>query len=84
MLSLRGQVGRLDSDKPAAIRLSGDNISEEHCAFENVDGKVTLHAMPDSVTVSAYLGALAGYRLASIVPEWKANHTGPGEDHDGI
>ncbi|KAH0839542.1 hypothetical protein J3R83DRAFT_428 [Lanmaoa asiatica] len=46
----RTMVGRLDSEKPAAIRLSGDNISEEHCAFENVDGKVTLHAMPDSVT----------------------------------
>ncbi|KAH7912466.1 hypothetical protein BJ138DRAFT_1004364 [Hygrophoropsis aurantiaca] len=43
-------VGRLDSDKLAAIRLSGDNILEEHCSFENTDGKVTLHAMPDSVT----------------------------------
>jgi len=44
-------VGRLDSEKLAAIRLSGDNISEEHCYFENNDGKVTLHAMPNSVTV---------------------------------
>ncbi|KAG1739940.1 uncharacterized protein EDB91DRAFT_1053464 [Suillus paluster] len=43
-------VGRLDSEKPAAIRLSGENILEEHCYFENTDGKVTLHAMPDSVT----------------------------------
>ncbi|KAG0695782.1 hypothetical protein DFH29DRAFT_954061 [Suillus ampliporus] len=43
-------VGRLDSDKPAAIRLSGENILEEHCYFENTDGRVTLHAMPDSVT----------------------------------
>ena len=50
----------MDSEKPAAIRLSGDNISEEHCIFENVDGKVTLHAMPDSVTVSAYLTAFTG------------------------
>ncbi|KAG6375014.1 hypothetical protein JVT61DRAFT_3793 [Boletus reticuloceps] len=46
----RTMVGRLDSEKQAAIRLSGDNISEEHCAFENVDGKVTLHVMPDSAT----------------------------------
>ncbi|KAJ3558619.1 hypothetical protein NM688_g814 [Phlebia brevispora] len=43
-------VGRLDSEKPAAIRLSGESIKEEHCYFENNDGKVTLHAMPDAVT----------------------------------
>ncbi|KAJ6543932.1 kinesin-like protein [Mycena capillaripes] len=43
-------VGRLDSEKPAAIRLSGDNILEEHCYFENMDGKVVIHCMPDSVT----------------------------------
>ena len=58
---MKEQVGRLDSEKPAAIRLSGDNISEEHCAFDNVDGRVTLHAMPDSVTVGIYLGTLAAY-----------------------
>lgn len=46
------QVGHLDSQKPVAIRLSGGSIIEEHCYFENNDGKVTLHAMPDSVTVS--------------------------------
>ncbi|KAF8826322.1 hypothetical protein HHX47_DHR5000294 [Lentinula edodes] len=44
------KVGRLDSDKPAAIRLSGDNILEEHCYFENTDGKVFIHCLPDSVT----------------------------------
>ncbi|KAF7982304.1 hypothetical protein HWV62_28982 [Athelia sp. TMB] len=43
-------VGKLDSDQPAAIRLSGDKILDSHCYFENVDGKVTLHAMPESVT----------------------------------
>ncbi|THH01771.1 hypothetical protein EW026_g1020 [Hermanssonia centrifuga] len=43
-------VGRLDSEKPAAIRLSGESIKEDHCYFENNDGKVTLHAMPDAVT----------------------------------
>jgi len=42
----------MDSEKPAAIRLSGDNILEEHCAFDNIDGKVTLLSMPDSITVS--------------------------------
>ncbi|KAF9498237.1 kinesin-domain-containing protein [Pleurotus eryngii] len=47
----RTMVARLDSEKPAAIRLSGDNILEEHCYFENnSDGKVFLHSMPDSVT----------------------------------
>jgi kinesin family member 1 len=48
---LHPQVGKLDSDKPAAIRLSGENILDGHCFFENTDGKVTLHAMPDSSTV---------------------------------
>ncbi|KAG2014032.1 kinesin [Coprinopsis cinerea AmutBmut pab1-1] len=43
-------VGRLDSDVPAAIRLSGENILPEHCCFENNEGKVTLTAFPDSVT----------------------------------
>ncbi|KAL0949081.1 hypothetical protein HGRIS_009175 [Hohenbuehelia grisea] len=44
-------VGRLDSSKPAAIRLSGDNILEEHCFFDNNDGgKVFIISMPDSVT----------------------------------
>ncbi|KAF8164906.1 kinesin-like protein [Crassisporium funariophilum] len=43
-------VGRLDSEVPAAIRLSGDNILEEHCYFENTDGKVVIVCMPDSVT----------------------------------
>jgi len=42
----------MDSEKPAAIRLSGDNILEEHCYFENNDGKVVIQCMPDSVTVS--------------------------------
>ncbi|KAF8576210.1 kinesin-like protein [Ramaria rubella] len=46
----RTMVGRLDSEKPAAIRLSGDNILEEHCFFDNVDGKVTLSAQPNSTT----------------------------------
>ncbi|KZS92630.1 kinesin-domain-containing protein [Sistotremastrum niveocremeum HHB9708] len=46
----RTMVGRLDSEKPAAIRLSGESILEEHCYFENTDGKVFLYAMPESTT----------------------------------
>ncbi|KAG6845825.1 hypothetical protein H0H87_002513 [Tephrocybe sp. NHM501043] len=43
-------VGRLDSEKPVAIRLSGDNILEEHCHFDNTDGKVVIQSLPDSIT----------------------------------
>ncbi|KZT20641.1 kinesin-like protein [Neolentinus lepideus HHB14362 ss-1] len=43
-------VGCIDNDKPAAIRLSGENILEEHCYFENADGKVTLIGLPNAVT----------------------------------
>ncbi|KAH8106354.1 kinesin-domain-containing protein [Cristinia sonorae] len=46
----RTMIGRLDSMKPASIRLSGESILEEHCYFDNLDGKVTLHALPDAVT----------------------------------
>ncbi|KAI0643632.1 kinesin-domain-containing protein [Trametes meyenii] len=46
----RTDVGRLDSDKAVTIKLSGESIGEEHCYFENNDGKVTLHAMPNAVT----------------------------------
>ncbi|KAL4075575.1 hypothetical protein J3A83DRAFT_4356841 [Scleroderma citrinum] len=61
-------VGRMDSEKPAAIRLSGENILEEHCVFENTDDKVTLYAMPNSVTVSSTTTATpyklrSGYRI---------------------
>lgn len=45
------QVGHSDSQKPVAIRLSGETILEEHCYFDNRDGRVMLYAMPDSVTV---------------------------------
>ncbi|KDQ65088.1 hypothetical protein JAAARDRAFT_146452 [Jaapia argillacea MUCL 33604] len=43
-------VGNMETSKSAAIRLSGENIREEHCYFDNADGKVTLHALPDAVT----------------------------------
>ena len=41
----------MDSQKPVAIRLSGETILEEHCYFDNKDGKVMLYALPNSVTV---------------------------------
>ena len=44
-------VGRLDS-KPAAIRLSGESILEEHCILDNDSGVVTLTVPPNSKTVS--------------------------------
>jgi hypothetical protein len=43
----------MDGEKPSAIRLSGSNILDEHCYFENVDSVVTIHSMPGSITVSA-------------------------------
>ncbi|KAG8863400.1 kinesin-like protein Klp8 [Serendipita sp. 405] len=46
----RSVVGRLDSDKPAAIRLSGQNILEEHCFFDNENGAVTIQAPANSIT----------------------------------
>ncbi|CAG8552603.1 7639_t:CDS:10 [Ambispora leptoticha] len=45
------RVGRLESDVPADIRLSGENILEEHCYFENKEGVVTLHPSPNSTTM---------------------------------
>ncbi|OZJ06440.1 hypothetical protein BZG36_00598 [Bifiguratus adelaidae] len=42
------KVGRLESDEPADIRLSGSNILDRHCFFENVDGVVTIHPAPGS------------------------------------
>lgn len=45
----------MDSDKPAAIRLSGNNILEEHCWFEHSGTRVTLTAAPDSITVRSSL-----------------------------
>lgn len=41
----------MDSEK-AAIKLSGSNILDEHCFFDNVADIVTLHAYPGSITVS--------------------------------
>jgi kinesin family protein 1 len=63
-------VGRMDSDKPAAIRLSGESILDEHCYFEHKDGKVTLHTLPNAVTVSRPLApmvALADVRLLQFL-----------------
>ena len=71
------QIGRLDSEKPAAIRLSGESIVEEHCYFENVDGRVTLHALPNAVTVSltAFCTLWSISDLQHPVLERKTNHS---------
>ncbi|KAI8081649.1 uncharacterized protein BX664DRAFT_197879 [Halteromyces radiatus] len=44
-------VGRSESQVQADIRLSGSNIQEEHCSFENNNGTVTLHPGNDSLTM---------------------------------
>ena len=69
------EVGRLDSEKPAAIRLSGESIAEEHCFFENNDGKVTLHALPDAVTVrTVNIWHVDDADRMFLVFEWPTNH----------
>ncbi|KAI7877349.1 kinesin-domain-containing protein [Lichtheimia hyalospora FSU 10163] len=45
------KVGRDDSDDPPDIRLSGSNIQDGHCYFENSNGVVTIHPNGDSVTM---------------------------------
>ncbi|KAI7822880.1 hypothetical protein BC939DRAFT_452877 [Gamsiella multidivaricata] len=44
-------VGRLNSSVPADIRLSGSNIQDEHCYFENNNSVVTLHPGKSSMTM---------------------------------
>ncbi|PKC00927.1 kinesin-domain-containing protein [Rhizophagus irregularis] len=45
------RIGRLESDTHSDIRLSGENIIDEHCYFENIDGVVTLYPHEDSTTM---------------------------------
>ncbi|KAI9268325.1 hypothetical protein BDA99DRAFT_558482 [Phascolomyces articulosus] len=45
------RVGKESSETPAEIRLSGSNIQEEHCVFENDNGAVTLHPNEGSLTM---------------------------------
>lgn len=45
------RVGRQESSIQADIRLSGSNILDEHCWFENNNGTVTIHPKADSVTM---------------------------------
>ncbi|RIB23929.1 hypothetical protein C2G38_1958650 [Gigaspora rosea] len=45
------RVGRLDSDIPSDIRLSGEKIMDNHCHFENERGVVTLYPSQDSTTM---------------------------------
>jgi hypothetical protein len=70
-------VGRLDSTKPAAIRLSGESILDEHCYFENTDGRVVLYAMSGSNTVRVRLIINTHY-LIYVVPKRKTIAIGCG------
>lgn len=71
-------VGRLEGDKPCAIRLSGDSIGEEHCYFENNDGKVTLHGMQNAVTVCIVTPLYGAMLIVTIVLERQADRTWTG------
>lgn len=44
-------VGNIEGENGAQIRLSGSNILPEHCFFESSDGVVTVHALPESMTM---------------------------------
>lgn len=71
-------VGRLDSEKGGAIKLSGDNILEEHCVFDNSDNKVTLTSFPSSITVSSLCCwcSLSANPSFSPVPQRQADNAG--------
>ncbi|KAI8373212.1 uncharacterized protein BYT42DRAFT_501092 [Radiomyces spectabilis] len=45
------RVGRQESQVQADIRLSGTNIQDNHCWFENMNGAVTLHPNTESLTM---------------------------------
>ncbi|KAI9491045.1 hypothetical protein BDB00DRAFT_789841 [Zychaea mexicana] len=45
------KVGRLENSAQPDIRLSGSNILDEHCSFENNNGTVTITPNPESVTM---------------------------------
>lgn len=45
------RLGRQESEVPADIRLSGSNILDDHCKFENKNGVVTLHPGKESLTM---------------------------------
>ncbi|CEP12514.1 hypothetical protein [Parasitella parasitica] len=45
------RLGRQESEVRADIRLSGSNIQDNHCTFENKNGIVTLHPGTESLTM---------------------------------
>lgn len=59
--ALPNKVGKLDSEN-AVIRLSGLNIIDEHCYFENNDDIVTIHSLPGSVTVRTQSECVGVYK----------------------
>ncbi|CAJ0751822.1 11808_t:CDS:2, partial [Entrophospora sp. SA101] len=59
------RVGKSEAEAPADIRLSGENIMDEHCYFENKDGSVTLHPCTDSLTMVNGMRITAPEKLSS-------------------
>ncbi|CAJ0632034.1 4268_t:CDS:2 [Entrophospora sp. SA101] len=59
------RVGKSEAEAPADIRLSGENIMDEHCYFENKDGSVTLHPCTDSLTMVNGICITAPEKLSS-------------------
>ncbi|KAI9310444.1 hypothetical protein BX666DRAFT_1869635 [Dichotomocladium elegans] len=45
------RVGCLESEAKVDIRLSGPNIRDEHCIFENADGAITIVPMKNAMTM---------------------------------
>ncbi|KAG0202571.1 kinesin-like protein Klp8 [Mortierella sp. GBA30] len=58
-------VGRLESSIPADIRLSGSNIHDAHCYFENNNSTVTLYPGKSSMTMVNGLRITKPKRLRS-------------------
>ncbi|KAI9016320.1 hypothetical protein CLU79DRAFT_764454 [Phycomyces nitens] len=45
------RVGRNESKSPGDIRLTGSSIQDDHCTLVNINGTVTIHPNPKSVTM---------------------------------
>ncbi|OAD69615.1 hypothetical protein PHYBLDRAFT_135717 [Phycomyces blakesleeanus NRRL 1555(-)] len=65
MYQVRPGITRVEAPKEAYIRLSGTNILEEHCFFENEANIVTLHPGKDSLTMVNGMRILQPKRLKS-------------------
>lgn len=61
----RTVAGSLDAG--AHIKLSGSHILAEHCIFDNVNGRVTLEAIQDSLTMVRF----ELRRVSHVTGEWQ-------------